>query len=190
MHSPRVSINVIAIEPSCHSDRQTLARKLIDHRQQPQASAIVSASFDKVIAPLNKVIAPYVIAPFRPQSNARPIIQPQRSAGLLSGRHLQAFPPPDALHPVFSHVPAGFLQQRCDAPVTIRAYSLAKMMMAFVSSSSSFAASVDTAVCLAVDRLSDRRAVHSILVPEHAPRRTLAARRWPLPWARGRRDVS
>ncbi len=46
------------------------------------------------------------------------VVQPQAPARLLFGGNLQAFPPPDALHSIFAHLPSGLLQQRRDSAIT------------------------------------------------------------------------
>jgi len=48
-------------------------------------------------------------------------VEPESSAWLLFERNLQSFAPPDALHPIFAHIPAGLLQQGCNAPIPVAA---------------------------------------------------------------------
>ena len=103
-----------AIESPRHTDRQALTAELVDHGQQPQTAAIVRPRFDEIVAP-------DVIGPHRPRSDAGSVVKPQSSARLLLGRNLQAFPPPDALHTIFAHRPARLFQQGRDAPVAVAA---------------------------------------------------------------------
>ena len=48
-----------AVDPPRYLEGQTLARELVDQRQQPQLAAIMRPGFDEVVGP-------DVIAPFRP----------------------------------------------------------------------------------------------------------------------------
>src|SRR5690348_13257932 len=67
--------DMVAVEAPRYTDRQALTRELIDHGEQPQAAPVVGACFDKVIAP-------HVIGPLRPQSDARSIVEPQAPSWL------------------------------------------------------------------------------------------------------------
>ena len=69
--------------------------------------------------PLNKVEAPDVIGPFRPQANARAVVEPQPSARLVLLGDFQPLTAPDALNPVPPHLSADPLQQGGDPPVAI-----------------------------------------------------------------------
>ena len=60
-----------------------------------------------------------MIGVLRPQPHTRSIVEPQPSSRLLLLWHLQPFATPDALHPVFAHLPACALQQRRDPAVAI-----------------------------------------------------------------------
>jgi len=102
------------VQPPRHPDRQALACELVDHREQPQATAVVRARFDKIVAP-------DVIGSLGTQPDARSVVEPQPSSRLLFGRNLQPFPPPDTLHSIFANVPARFFEQRSNAPVAVAA---------------------------------------------------------------------
>jgi hypothetical protein len=56
---------------------------------------------------------------FGPQTDAGTIGQPESVSLGLFGGHFQAFGPPDALHPLGVHLPAGHLQKIGDAPVAV-----------------------------------------------------------------------
>jgi hypothetical protein len=60
-----------------------------------------------------------MIRPLRSQPNARAIVQPQPPAGPLFLRYLQALATPDALYPIFAHLPTITLQQRRNSPVSV-----------------------------------------------------------------------
>src|SRR5271157_5004024 len=67
----------------------------------------------------HEVVAPNVIRMLRSQSHARPVVQPQSPAGPLFLRYLQPFATPDALYPIFAHLPAITLQQRRNSPISV-----------------------------------------------------------------------
>src|SRR5688500_6115867 len=95
-----------------HSHCQTLTGELIDHVQDPKGSAIVS-SFE------HEVIAPDMVREFRLQPQTGPIVQPQATPFGLSGRHLQPFLAPDALHTFVVHLPTLVVQEGGDASVPV-----------------------------------------------------------------------
>jgi hypothetical protein len=99
-----------AVQSTRYPNRQALARELVDHHQQAQTAPIVRTRF-------HEIVTPDVIAMLRSQSNTGAVVQPQPTARLVSGGNLQAFPPPNALHSVLAHSPAGQLQQCCDSPI-------------------------------------------------------------------------
>jgi hypothetical protein len=102
--------HVCAIQASCHADRQTFSRELVDHSQQPQTAAIVRARIDEIVAP-------DVVRVFRAQPDAASIIEPKSSPRPLLGRNFQSLTTPDALHAIFADTPTGDLEQRSDASV-------------------------------------------------------------------------
>ena len=103
---------VVAVQPPCHPDRQTLPRILVDQRQQPQGSAVVRAG-------AYKIVGPNVILALRPQSHATAIIQPQPASRPLFLRYFQPFAAPDPLHPVFAYRPTRCAQQSRNPPIAI-----------------------------------------------------------------------
>jgi hypothetical protein len=109
MHSPGVSITWWLQAPG-HADGQTLPSELVDHRQQPQVPAIVSARF-------HKVLAPDMVWFLRSQPDTGPVVQLQPSMRLVLGWDLQPFPPPDVLDPVLAHIPSGLFQQNGNSSV-------------------------------------------------------------------------
>src|SRR5512141_239269 len=95
-----------------HSHRQTLPDKFIDHVQDPKRSAIVG-SFE------HEVIAPDMVRKLRFQPQTGSIVQPQATPFRLSGRYLQPFPTPDALHTLVVHLPPLVVQESGDAAIAI-----------------------------------------------------------------------
>ena len=67
----------------------------------------------------DEVIAPDVSWPFRPQPNARSIVQPQTTPWTLLLRHFKALTAPDALDPVLANLPATGPQQRSYPAVAV-----------------------------------------------------------------------
>ena len=61
--------NTKAVDPARNSDRQTLARELVDQRHQPNFAAIVGLGFDEVVGP-------DMIAPLRSQPDAGAVVEP------------------------------------------------------------------------------------------------------------------
>jgi hypothetical protein len=87
-----------AVDPSGNADGQALAGVFIDQGHQPNVAAIVGLTG-------HEVIAPDVIAPFRPQPNARAVVQPQTAPRPLFLGDFQALPAPDAADTVFANIP-------------------------------------------------------------------------------------
>src|ERR1700675_3926813 len=74
-------------------DHQAFMGELVDDGQYPVLPPILGPMLDKVVGP-------DVMAIFRPQPDARSVMQPQTTAfGLLLG-NLQPLAPPDALNPL------------------------------------------------------------------------------------------
>ena len=70
---------------------------------------------------LDEVVSPDMVPPARPQSDTRPVIQPQpTSLGLLGG-YLQPLASPDAFDTLVVHMPALCSQQRRDPSITVAA---------------------------------------------------------------------
>jgi hypothetical protein len=57
----------------------------------------------------------------RPQPDARAVVEPEPALLRLLPRHFQPLPPPDPLHPLAVHPPAGLAQQRGDPAVAVAA---------------------------------------------------------------------
>src|SRR5205814_1390495 len=62
-----------------------------------------------------------MVRPAWPEPDARAVVQIQSSALFLASRNFQSLLTPDALHPLVIDPPALYLQQRCDAFVSIAA---------------------------------------------------------------------
>ena len=60
-----------------------------------------------------------MILMLRPEPDARTVVEPEPSPFRLFLRHLQAFPPPDPLHPLVVHLPSFVSQKPGDQPVAI-----------------------------------------------------------------------
>ena len=60
-----------------------------------------------------------MVAAFRPEPNAGPVIQPEPPFLLVLLWDLQPFASPDALHPFVVHTPARVVQQAGDHPISI-----------------------------------------------------------------------
>ena len=93
-----------------HLDSKTLPRVLIDHGQHPESPAVMAA-------PLYEVIGPYMVPPARPQTDARPVIQPQTAPLRLLQRYFQPLAP----HALVVHVPAFRVQQRRHPTIAVPA---------------------------------------------------------------------
>jgi len=95
-------------------DHQAFMGELVDDVQHPVLPPVMGPILDKVVGP-------DVIAIFRPQPDARSVMQPQTTAfGLLLG-NLQPLAPPEALNPLVIDQPARIPQQRRDLAVAIAA---------------------------------------------------------------------
>ena len=106
-----------------------------------------------------------MVGPFRPQTDAGSICQPEAaSLGLLLW-HFEPLPPPDPLHPLLVHPPADLPQQGGDPPIAI-----ATILTSQVDDGSG-------ELLLIVRNLGARRWV------ERGWPMTLQARRWDTPTA-------
>ena len=65
-----------AVDPACDTDRQTFPAELIDQGHQPELAAVTGLGLDEVVGP-------DMVAVFRPQPDAGPVIEPQPAPGLL-----------------------------------------------------------------------------------------------------------
>ena len=62
-----------------------------------------------------------MIGSFRPEPQARTVIEPEAASLFLFWRDLQPFAFPDPLNPFVVHVPARVAQQTSDDPISITA---------------------------------------------------------------------
>src|SRR5664280_477313 len=106
--------HVVSGHAALHADREALARVLVDHGEQAQLAAIVGGLG-------HEVVGPHVVTVLGPQTDAGTIVQPEAAALGLTLRHLEALGPPDALHALGVHLPAGHLQEAGDALVAVAA---------------------------------------------------------------------
>ena len=60
-----------------------------------------------------------MIGAFWPETDARPVIQPQPPLLRLLLRYFKPFMPLDPLHTLMVHMPASLVQQRCHAAIAI-----------------------------------------------------------------------
>ena len=101
-------------ELSVHSDRQAFPRELVDDVEHAILLSIMGAILDEVVGP-------DMVGIFRPQPDARSVIEPEPASLRLLLRNLQPLPPPDPLDPFDVHHPAGIPQHGCDPPIAITA---------------------------------------------------------------------
>jgi len=69
----------------------------------------------------DEVVAPDVIAPLRPETDAGPVIEPQTASRLMFLRYFQPLAAPDTLHTVGSNTPTCILEQLGDPAIAIAA---------------------------------------------------------------------
>jgi len=104
--------HIIRFQRLAHTDRQTLARVFINHRQDPD--------FLAVREPLgNKIVRPHMVLPVWSEAYAGPVIQIQPAPLLLFLRDFQALFTPDALHPFMVYPPAFGAQQGCNSFIPV-----------------------------------------------------------------------
>ena len=99
-------------QPPRHHQRQTLARILLDDRQDLQGAPVVRAR-------RHEVIRPHVVPIRRAAADARPVGEPQPASFGLFLRDFQAFSPPQPLDPLVIHAPAFSPQQPRDPSIPI-----------------------------------------------------------------------
>ena len=92
----------------------------IDQVEEPYAAAIMGPCADEVVAP-------HMVPPLRSQPHTRSIVEPQPSSRLLLLWNLQPLATPDTLHAVLAYPPAGSLQQRRDAAISVTAVLAGKL---------------------------------------------------------------
>lgn len=103
---------VIGFECPLDSDRQAFAGVFINHGQHPDGLSI-GQPFS------HKIIAPDMVGPVRPETNAGAIVQIQPSPFLLPFRDFQALFPPEAFHPFVIHVPPFGFEQSGDPFISV-----------------------------------------------------------------------
>jgi hypothetical protein len=106
--------HLVASDAPGDDDRQALARVLIGDAERLRGTAVVGLFG-------HEVVGPDVVSMLGPQADAGSIGEPEAAAPRLPGRDLEALSPPDALHALGVHVPAGHLQEAGDALVAVAA---------------------------------------------------------------------
>src|SRR3954469_8024948 len=101
-----------AVDAPLDPEGQALARVFVDERQNAQAAPVMGVALDKVEAP-------DMVGPLRPQPDAGAGVEPQPTAGPMLLGNLEPLATPDALNPVLAHTPACDLQQSRDPAVAI-----------------------------------------------------------------------
>lgn len=106
--------HILRRQSSPYVYRQAFPRELVNHRQESERPPVTRPG-------TYEVVAPDMIAPLRPQSNAGSIVQLQAPTLRLLGGNLQPLPPPDPLHPLVIHPPAFVPEKARHPPVAITA---------------------------------------------------------------------
>jgi len=106
--------DVDRLQSSRHPNGQALVGELVDDVEHADFASIMGAVLDKVVGP-------DVVAPLRPEPDARSVIQPQASAFRLPGGDLQPLTSPDPLNPLVIDQPAGPAKQRGDLAIAVAA---------------------------------------------------------------------
>ena len=92
----------------------------LHRRPDTLVDQVEHAELPSVMGPaLDEVVRPDVVLPLRPQTDARPVVQPKPSFLRLLLRDLQPLPPPDPLDPLHVHRPAGIPKQGGNAAVAV-----------------------------------------------------------------------
>src|SRR5437667_1146247 len=86
--------------------------ELVDHRQNPKRSP--TCCYIR-----HEVIAPNVVGSLSPQTNTRPIVEPQPAPFWLFLRYFQPSFPPQPFHTLVINLPAFPPQQRGDPTIPI-----------------------------------------------------------------------
>jgi hypothetical protein len=79
------SQHVVRIEFARHHDGQTAPRELVDHGQHAKPPAVLSAV-------LHEVLGLHVVGPLGPETDARPVVEPQAATFRLLLGHFEALP--------------------------------------------------------------------------------------------------
>lgn len=93
-------------------DRQALPGELIDQVEHAELPSVVGPALDKVVGP-------DVVRTLRPQTDARPVIEPEAAFLWLLLWDLQPLPPPDPFDPLHVDDPACLTQKGRDAPIAV-----------------------------------------------------------------------
>ena len=93
-----------AVDAARYPDGQAFTGELINQRHQPQLAAIVGLR-------LHEVVGPDMTAPFRPQPDARPIVEPEPASRPLFLGYFEPLATPDPLHPIAAYIPPSLVQQ-------------------------------------------------------------------------------
>ena len=104
--------HISGVEPPFDPDSETLTGVLVDHTQHAEDLPVMGAI-------LNEVIRPDMALVFRPEPDARAIIQPEPSSFGLLHWNLKPFTSPDAVDALLIHVPTIAPQQGRDPAIPI-----------------------------------------------------------------------
>ena len=94
------------------TDRQTLARELVDNVEHAISPPVMRAIFEEIVRP-------DVIGPLWPQTDAGTVGEPQTPTLGLLVWDFQPLASPDALNPAIANHPAGPAQQGCNLAVAV-----------------------------------------------------------------------
>ena len=109
--------HVVRIEFARHHDGQTAPRELVDHGQHAKPPAVLGAV-------VHEVVGPHVVGPLGPETDARPVVEPQAATFRLFLRHFEPFPAPDAIDALDADPPAFVDEQLTDTAVAVAAILL------------------------------------------------------------------
>ena len=104
------------LQPPGNDDRQTAARELVEHDQHAEGATVVGAVLDEVVGP-------DVVRPLRPETHARPVVEPETAPLRLLHWYFQPFPAPDPIDALDVDPPAFGNQHLADAPIAVTAVS-------------------------------------------------------------------
>ena len=104
--------HVVGAQSPCDDDREAAPRELVDHRQHAKLAPVLSLI-------LHEVVAPDVIWPLRPQTDARSVVEPETAAFGLFLRDFQPFPPPDPIDALDADAPAFVDEQLAHAAIPV-----------------------------------------------------------------------
>ena len=106
--------HVDRVQLPVNTDRQRLPCELIDDIQRAVDPPVIRPVMDEVIGP-------DMIGALWPEADAGPIIQPQPALLWLLLRYFKPLTPPDPLHTLMVHMPAGLVQQSCHTTIAVTA---------------------------------------------------------------------